>query len=179
MQHDATLLKTQKNDVFRMLTQADLRPGEFAWDTKKYTRYDRGQTTYTISVLSHAPTGYFCEFLYSGGLNYSPGEERMVEFRQAVGDWRDVRDALHAWVEHLKRELKAPDPWADLQRDAVDRLSNAERANAALRSGRKETAARELREANADLSRLQPDLHWGHPAFTRCIGMCSPRSLRG
>ena len=67
MPHDSTLLKTQRNDVFAALSQAGLRPGEFEWGTKKHTRYDCGQTIYTISVLTHSLTGYFCEFQPSGG----------------------------------------------------------------------------------------------------------------
>jgi len=155
---DSTLLKTQKNDVFAALNEAGLVPGEFQWGTKKHTRYDCGQTDYTISVVSHIPTGYYCEFLSSGGLSYSPGQERTVEFRQVVGDWTDVKNALHPWLESLKRELKAPDPWANLQRDAVDRLGQAERATAALKEAGKHTAASELREATADLLTNPPDL---------------------
>src|SRR5271157_1717455 len=158
MPHDATLLKTQKSDVFGMLSQAGLSPGEFEWGTKKHTRYDGGQITYTISVLSHARTGYFCEFQPSGGVNYSPGEERSVEFQQVVGGWGDVRDALSAWIECLKRQLDAPDPWADLGTDAIGRLGQAQRANAALQMAGKDTAASELREANGNLSKRPPDL---------------------
>lgn len=158
MPHNATLLKTQKSDVFGMLSQAGFSPGEFEWGTKKHTRYDGGQTTYTISVLSHARTGYFCEFQPSGGLNYSPGEERSVEFQQVVGDWRDVRDALSTWIECLKRQLNAPDPWAELRQDAIGRLNQGAGATVALQEAGKHTAASELREANADLAREPPDL---------------------
>ena len=158
MPHDVTLLKTQKNDVFGTLSLAGLRPGEFDWCTKMVTRYDCGQTNYTISVLTHVVTGYFCEFWPSGGLNYSPGEERAVDFRQVVGGWYEIRNSLDTWVQCLKRELRAPDPWAALREDSIERLNQSALVNVALRGAGKHTAASELQEANADLTREFPDL---------------------
>ena len=74
------------------------------------------------------------------------------------GEWRDVSNALSCWIQYLKRELSAPDPWAELQKNAVDRLSHTQRANAALQSAGKDTAASELREGTADLQKEPPDL---------------------
>jgi hypothetical protein len=50
------------------------------------------------------------------------------------------------------------DPWLSLEINAIDRLSQAERANDVLEQSNSSTAASELREANADLSRRPPDL---------------------
>lgn len=114
---DSTLLKTQKNDVFVILRKADLNPDEFRWETKKHVRYDCGMTEYTISVITHVPTGYHCEFLSSGGLSYSPGEDQAVDFRQVVGDWHDVTNSLVKWISCLRRELDAPDLWRTIAQE--------------------------------------------------------------
>ena len=62
------------------------------------------------------------------------------------------------WLILVKAESKTPDPWTALRKDAAGRLSQAERANSALEQAEKPTAASELREADADLSRRPPDL---------------------
>ena len=158
MPYNRTLLAEQKSDVFAALEQAALKPAEFDWGTKKLTTtHSRGTDTYTISVLRHAQTGYFCEFL-PAGLSYSPGKELAEEFLPIVGEWGNKRDALSTWIQCLKRQLNAPDPWAALQKNAVDRLSQAHRANAALQEVGKDTAASELQEATADLLKKPPDL---------------------
>jgi hypothetical protein len=159
MPHDETLLKTRKNDVFALLSRAGLTPSEFEWHSKIHTSRSRfGPVSRIFSVLIHPRTGYFCEFQPSWVLSYSPGVELMVEFVEIGGDWSDVVEALSVWVQCLERELNAPDAWAELRADGIDRLAQAERATTALQSAGKLTAASELQEANADLARRPPDL---------------------
>jgi hypothetical protein len=67
------------------------------------------------------------------------------------------REQAAAALESAHREVRSPDLWDTLRNDAIDRLSHAERANVALEQANKPTAAIELREGNADLSRQPPD----------------------
>jgi hypothetical protein len=120
MPNDATLLKTQKNEVLAMLHDAGLRPEEFGWTTKEYVERSRyGPTHYTISLLRHVAERYYCEFLPNGALSYSPGEEHAVDFQEVEGGWSDIREALGLWLRCLHRQLTAPDLWASIGQESV------------------------------------------------------------
>lgn len=117
-----------------------------------------GQSTTTtdsllVSVLVHKRSGFYCRF-GRDTLVISPGADKLIQTIHS----KDRQVGFREWVTYLKREVRSPDLWDTLRNGAVDRLSQTERANVALQGAGKETAASELREASADLSKSPPDL---------------------
>lgn len=164
MATEARLLQTQKNKLVPLLENAGFGVDDFRWDCddsfqeKREWGFRMGQRTYrtdtlAVSVLVHKGSGYYCKFGRET-MVISPGEHVAIQTF-----YPKTRDAgFTEWLTYLKREVGSPDPWNELGRGAIERLSEAERATSLLRKAGKHTAASELREAAVDLSKNPPDL---------------------
>jgi hypothetical protein len=164
MQKEFRLLTTQKNELVPIAQSVSFDMADFKWehdDSFQETRasgYRIGQrTTVTdtllVSVLIHKRSGFYCKFGREK-LVVSPGADNLIQTIHIT----DRKVGFREWLTYLKREVGSPDLWNTLRNDAIDRLSQAERATAALQNAGRHTAASELREANADLAREFPDL---------------------
>ena len=104
----------QKNQVFRILVDNNLDPGEFNW-----TDNDEGlfgvQPSFDqpTPMLLHSKTRYYFRFgmlRNSHRSEYSPGSDRLVA-ASYPGTWEGQLKDLKNWAENLKRELDEPDLW--------------------------------------------------------------------
>jgi hypothetical protein len=155
---DATLTKTERNCILGLVDKFGPPANEFVWSTGERHGYlDGSGGFYTVSILTHRPTGFYCIF---GGENVTicPGVIKKVEDIDHEDKWATREKVCVMWLGIVRQEAEAPDLWAALQYGAMDRLRRAERANDALTQAESQTAASELREANVDLSRQPPDL---------------------
>ena len=103
------LLRSQRNDTFKVIQNAGLDPAAFVWETR------RGQWSNTDSdVLVHSESGgAFMIDRHEGAFKtyYVPGEETTTAKRRA-SDWAGLLRLLSQWLENLKREMYAPNLWA-------------------------------------------------------------------
>lgn len=157
---DCTLKRTEMNSVLQLLTEFGFDPLEFDWSEEEQNEYlQRPQIMdrYKVSTLTHRSSGYYIVF---GGMyvRFSPGLTQKVESHFHNNQWDAKRIACIGWLSGLKNEVDASDLWTALRNRTLDGLHHAERANAALTQAESQTAASELREASADLSRQPPDL---------------------
>jgi hypothetical protein len=164
MAKEATLLTTQKNGLLPIAQNAGFDPAEFEWDEdnsfpeERVIGFSIGREVIRtdaliVSVLVHKASGFYCKF-GRNTLVVSPGADGLIQTIHIT----DRRVGFREWLTYLKREVGSPDLWDTMRNDAIDRLSQAERANAALQRAGNDTAASELREANVDLVREFPDL---------------------
>jgi hypothetical protein len=110
------IMQSQKNDIFNLIKAINLDPSGFVWGEieSELTEYDTGNPW--ISKLTHTETEYFFafEFRYDDHVAVmSPGEAKIVEYRN-VGDWDHQVAAALDWLEYLRREITAPDYWAQI-----------------------------------------------------------------
>jgi hypothetical protein len=102
-----TLLKTQRNDVFREIENAGLDATEFEWEEQiGYERISRlgDSVELSISVLVHKPSKFFFAF-YPGRGTFSPGEQMLTESQESMGAWRLQLANVSRWISCLNREI--------------------------------------------------------------------------
>ena len=164
MQKESRLLTTQKNELVPIAQSVGFGMADFKWEhddsfqEQRARGYQMGQfTTVTdtllVSVLVHKRSGFYCKFGRHTML-ISPGAVELIQRIYPT----DRLVGFREWLTYLKREVDSPDLWDTLRNGAIDRLNQADLADAALQQADSRTAARELREANVDLSRRPPDL---------------------
>jgi hypothetical protein len=164
MEGESRLLTSQKNELAPIAQGVGFDMADFRWiddasfQERRAVGYCRGERTYAtetlaVSVLVYKGSRFYCKFGREM-MVISPGADKLIQRIYTV----DRTDDFREWLAYLKREVGSPDLWATLRTGAIDRLEHAERANSALERADKGTAASELRQANADLSRQPPDL---------------------
>lgn len=118
-----TLLKSQKNQVFKILQEAGLEPANFSWvETTSVWGSDilisrlnyRGGHFYFKFDFSFSrwvdgfiPKTHHCEFSPGDGL---PISDEYPDNRQLQKGY------VHKWADYLKREIEAPDLWAEMEK---------------------------------------------------------------
>lgn len=105
-----TLLRTQKRRVYEILRKTGLEPADFGWSREEIAG------SLVVSRLSHRHGEYY--FLFSSYEMNSwcvacPGVYRSMDY-QYPKSWQEQERIFQRWAECLKRELDAPDPWAEL-----------------------------------------------------------------
>jgi hypothetical protein len=114
-----TLLQSQKNDVFSLISDSDLDPKDFEW-----TKIAGGYTSQVaeVSRLIHKPSNFFFTFDYlptaAHFARYSPGKETPTEDKQA-GTWHKQQEILCKWLNYLKREIESPDLWEAIAQESA------------------------------------------------------------
>ncbi len=137
----ATLLRTQRNEVFTILEQAQLDPAEFEWTELTKIRIPGCIDEGIVSVLVHRPTGFRFEFdLRDRDMfwcTFAPALDAPERHAQAAG-WAGVRGYVNMWAASLGCELDAPDLWAGVIRgnelgSAASRVPDGEELDDAAR----------------------------------------------
>lgn len=119
---DHTLLPSQKADVFRAIEAAGFDPAEFDWKIRpgEATHFGPGHDTMYVPMLIHAPSGWYFVFDFdldrlSHHAIYSPGNQS-PESHSAPGGWGGELVRVGRWLGYVRRELAAPDLWAEVGR---------------------------------------------------------------
>jgi hypothetical protein len=109
------LLPTQRDAVFNDVTTLGFNPSDFVWAMDALSGDD---------ILEYRSSPYF-RFQFEDGNSvghrigrYSPGGE-LVEQRVGAHSWAEQRSQLQQWLGHLRRELDAPDLWAQARANQV------------------------------------------------------------
>jgi len=112
------LRKTQKNDVLRLLQRHGLDAAGFAWGFRLLRQDTAFVGGAAVQELVHEPTGYFVVFDFRQGeladkrVLISPGVQDHEE-AHAVGGWTIALVIVNRWAHELRKELDAPDLWAE------------------------------------------------------------------
>ena len=111
------LLRTQSNEVLEALVSADLLPNDFDWEiVASLVQHDA-----LVPRVFHSEMRLFFRFDVQGSgryyLTFSPGQERGEERVEDVASWRTVMDHVCAWARRVKREVDAPDFWAEATKE--------------------------------------------------------------
>jgi hypothetical protein len=111
---DRRLLKSQKNEVLRVIEGASLDPRDFHWDQ---TYKD---DAYYVDRLVHTASSFWFEFDYivtsrnSGHfVRFAPGEDS-TDGGGYPGPWSGALDYFARWLRFLRREIEAPSLWEQL-----------------------------------------------------------------
>jgi GTP cyclohydrolase II len=113
---DFRLTRAQKNDVFR-LVEAKMNPRDFGWSDLNedvQTPYGSDQH-HRISMLIHVPSLYYFRF-GAKQLTFSPSLRKRVEVVQRQEE-EEISGVVSYWLIHLKKEVEAPDLWAQHLKD--------------------------------------------------------------
>lgn len=123
------LLRSQKNEVFRVIEKVGLTPAEFEWSgtpdpTSKSSLGDILYTTWP--KITHTPTGCYFSF---GSLNttnnkfyvkYFPSLEKFADTQiETDGSWRQTIGILEKWLGIVSREHFEPDLWSATNNKAL------------------------------------------------------------
>ena len=176
---ERVLFRSQRNEVFAAVRDADLDPRAFEWEDD----YDD-----PISALIHRLSHYSFSFgreqaSHKWNCFYTPAEGGgpTLPGRQRVDSWHDVMVVFKKWVEALHREVSQPDLWEELERE-VDvfplQIAASEEENTAFTTDEQQqiaTALGELQEyigKTADMTQeqlaiVESRVHYLEEASTR------------
>jgi hypothetical protein len=110
------ILKSQANQVLQAIQAKELDGSEFERGQRESLFQQSGLI---VSVLIHRPSGYYYLFDFRDGKHfaeYSPGPDSPVR-RENPGGWGSQISYVRQWLDHLKREVEAPDLWAALSQE--------------------------------------------------------------
>lgn len=113
MGEERLLLRTQRNEILKRITELKLNPKDFEFHRVK----SESVAGCVISKLFHKPTRYYFTFDFSMRsseeffIKYFPTEEgkKHVEFTKHL---KFVIGNVVDWLMVIKREIEAPDLWA-------------------------------------------------------------------
>jgi hypothetical protein len=114
---DATLLNTQKRDVFEMLANSGLEPHQFEWTSRKTHGSIGGPPPTHISILqSKSRPEFHFTFDFAPDSYYpvcSPWKGARVA---SLGEmsWPYCLTQVQVWARRVQDELSTPDPWKAL-----------------------------------------------------------------
>jgi len=105
------LLKSQKNEVFKLIEQTYLKPTDFSWSV------DKGEgTCKRVPILNYLDGDYYFKFdwiIEEHHCVFSPGFEKAVE-DEHPGNWSKQKDFVNLWLSCLIMETEASDLWAEV-----------------------------------------------------------------
>ena len=111
------LLKSQRQEIHSTLGVFGHKPEDFVFTSERSELSPPNK----IDVLTHRGTSYFFRFEFLQGAHYaihSPGDEMLVNhFRTEI--WGAQFAQFTRWCGYLERELKATDPWAEIEAASV------------------------------------------------------------
>jgi hypothetical protein len=120
---DATLTKTERNKILKLVSEYGPPLTEFVWSEKEHEEYSyMAMYTYRVSILTHTPTGYYCIF-GAHSVTTSPGLKKKVEEFRHEDEWAKKEKACGRWLVDLKIETDAPDLWESVALESA--LPNA------------------------------------------------------
>ena len=106
---DKTLLRSQKNEVFRVVQEAGLDLSMFRWAVLE-------NKNFSTSRLDYSSDGFFSFSRLEDGRYYSifsPAEYERQGSRVA-DDWPGQFSHVEDWAKYLKREFQEPDLWTTI-----------------------------------------------------------------
>jgi hypothetical protein len=110
-----TLLRSQRNRVYELLRENGLEPAEFSWAKEEIAG------SLVVSRLNYREGEYYFQFT-SHEVNAwciaCPGQYRSLDYEYPK-NWEEQEAVLRKWMQFLKRELAAPDPWGELAKYKV------------------------------------------------------------
>jgi len=110
-----TLLRSQANRVYELLRQGGLEPAEFSWGKEEIggnlvvSRLNYRDGTYYFQFSSHEVNAW---------CTACPGQFRSLDYEYPKS-WEEQEGVFNKWVQHLKREIAASDPWGELAKYKV------------------------------------------------------------
>jgi hypothetical protein len=115
------ILRSQANEVFKRIEQAELDPSDFTWEMRggKYPN-----STYLVSCLVHLPTWFFFEFdfyLWNGDWTrrysqFQPGGADSLPQQSYDDTWEEQLATCEQWISIVAREVKAPALWNEIRK---------------------------------------------------------------
>ena len=102
------LLKSQKNEVFKILQKVGLEPANFSWTTQQVQDI-------RVPRLNYLDGKYYFRFGERNQGIYSPGTERIVQ-EVSVHLWAELTKWVKDWASSLKREIEVPDLWQEMEK---------------------------------------------------------------
>src|SRR5438094_561190 len=94
------LLKSQANQVFQAIKNAELEPADFEWqETKGH------ESGLFISMLVHKTSGYYFSFDNYNEFSsiWSPGKQTLVDMNSGT-QWKSQLTWFQSWLTCVKRE---------------------------------------------------------------------------
>ena len=109
---------TRRNQVLEEIEKHELAAADFEWAEVQKERIPMVADEGVVSVLVHRPTGYSFSFDLRGdqpSTTFSPGQELLDRHEICRNIPQIMGFFVLEWLPSLKREVAAPDLWAELQ----------------------------------------------------------------
>lgn len=110
-----TLLRSQMNRVYELLRRGGLEPAEFSWGKEEIGG------NLVVSRLNYRDGTYYFQFSshdVNAWCTACPGQFRCLDYEYPKS-WDEQEGAFNKWVQHLKREIAASDPWGEMAKYKV------------------------------------------------------------
>ena len=105
-----TLLRSQRNRVYELLRENGLEAAEFSWAKEEIAG------SLVVSRLNYRGGEYYFQFTsheVNSWCTACPGQFRSLD-HEYPKNWEEQEAVLKKWLQCLKREIAAPDPWDQL-----------------------------------------------------------------
>jgi hypothetical protein len=121
------LLRSQRNEVFRLIEKMKLTPAEFEWENPP----EPSDNLVDIAAINwpkliHTPTGYYFKFgrISLGSrvhrIQYFPSSELAQEtWYDTDGSWKRSLFYFEQWLNIVRREYFEPDLWSTINDKAL------------------------------------------------------------
>ncbi|OEU49714.1 MAG: hypothetical protein BA861_11140 [Desulfobacterales bacterium S3730MH5] len=109
------LLKTQKNELFRIIEEVGLDASNFDWIEE---RIEEPERDHVISKLAYRGSAYFYGFDVTFArylCRKCPGLQQPTGLAKFSG-WSSVVANFTQWAKRVKKEIDTPDLWAEAQK---------------------------------------------------------------
>jgi hypothetical protein len=157
------LLKTQKNEMFKILQKAGLECANFSW--KRGNKLGRWNYI-DLPRLEYIRGQYYFEF-EPDSCTFSPAKHTGISTEE-TRSWTERQFWIREWVKCLKKEIKTPDFWVEMEKYKLSfSLALPERpTNEPISASETEKIAGEL-SLLADRIKQQFELDAEHGKFVR------------
>ena len=102
------LLKSQKNEVFKILQKVGLEPANFSWTTQQVQDI-------RVPRLNYLDGKYYFRYGERNQGIYSPGTQRIVQ-EVSVHLWAELTKWVKDWASSLKGEIETADLWQEMEK---------------------------------------------------------------
>jgi len=137
------------------IEKRSLDASQFVWEDRESTRrQDR-----VVSALVHRPTGYYFLFDFIDQEHWaerSPGSDSPLDTKYPKV-WGNQRVYVYEWLGYLKREIEAPDLWAEISQETelAEAVVSTEIGNTPFTEGEQQLIAERLEEIGKFLATTQ------------------------
>jgi hypothetical protein len=167
------LLQSQRNAILSMIVDAGFKRSDFHWGATDGAFSGWPETD--VPCLFHTATGFFCAFAlapidravqYATGVRtgdhvivVGPGRESPRE-QHSYLSWDNAVLYIRQWLEHLRREIDAPDLWSlpDVGQ-SLTALAGSSQPNDPFAPGEVARIQQSLADARAEIEALGDVTH--------------------